>query len=55
MLIGDPLLSKWEKNFIESLSRYGWIADYTKKQVVCLNKIWEKIHRVRKIVKAVCS
>lgn len=49
MLIGDPLLNNWEKNFIESLSRYGWLSDYTPRQILSLNKIWQKIHTLRKI------
>ena len=48
-LIGDPLLNQWERTFIGSLSRYGWIADYTDKQVAKLKQIWRKILRIRKI------
>lgn len=48
-LWGDPLLSSWEKSFIESLSRYGWIANYTDKQVAKLLQVWRKMLRLRKI------
>lgn len=48
-LWGDPLLNPWEKSFIESLTRYGWIADYTDKQVTTLRQVWRNIRRLRKI------
>ena len=50
-LWGDPLLNNWETNFIGNLSGYGWIADYTKKQISKLHQIWHKILRKRGIIK----
>lgn len=46
-LWGDPLLNRWEKRFIESMARYGWLDNYTYKQIAKLKQIWHKILRKR--------
>lgn len=48
-LWGDPLLNAWEADFVGNLSGYGWIANYTEKQIAKLRQIWRKILRLRKI------
>jgi len=47
IVFGDPLLSHWEWGFIESVCSYGWIADYTPKQKTVINRIYNKLKRLR--------
>ncbi len=42
---GDPLLTDWEKSFVNSVARSGWYHDYTPKQK---SKIKEIYIRARK-------
>lgn len=48
-LWGDPLLTPWEYQFIGNVSRYGWFANYSKKQLTKLDQVWYKILRLRGI------
>lgn len=40
VIFGDPLLNKWEKEFIDSVSQQGWQRDYSLKQKVVIKKIF---------------
>ena len=42
VMFGDPLLNEWEKKFIESVARQGWLYDYTPKQKTKLLKIFHR-------------
>lgn len=46
---GDPLLNKWEKKFVESVSEQGWQGDYSKKQKAVIDKTFSKMRRIRGI------
>ncbi len=45
VIFGDPLLNKWEKDFIESVMYYGWQKDYSDKQKAVIKKIYIKQRR----------
>ncbi len=47
-MFGDPQLNQWEKDFIESVCRYGWRADYTDKQKAVIEKTFQKMLRLNK-------
>ena len=40
VIFGDPLLNAWEKEFIDSVARQGWLRDYSEKQKACIQKIY---------------
>lgn len=42
VMYGDPLLSKWERDFIESVASFGWRKDYTPKQKAVIKKTFAK-------------
>lgn len=40
-MFGDPQLTKWEKEFINSVSRQGWYReDYSDKEKVVIKRIF---------------
>jgi len=45
VMFGDPLLNRWEKDFVESVALFGWHADYTSKQKNVVKKLFEKQRR----------
>jgi len=40
VIFGDPLLNKWEKDFIDSVASFGWHKDYSDKQKAVIKKIF---------------
>lgn len=40
VMFGDPLLDEWEHRFVLSCSRQGWHKDYSLKQRVIIEKIF---------------
>jgi len=42
VMFGDPLLSPWEKSFVESVGRAGWFYEYTPKQKAILKRIYNR-------------
>ena len=42
VMTGDPELNEWEKEFIKSVSNYGWMSDYSLKQKTKIKDIYEK-------------
>ena len=42
VMVGDPLLSIWEKKFIDSVIEQGWQIDYSEKQKAVIKKIYVK-------------
>lgn len=45
IMFGDPTLSPWEKRFIKSVSEFGWLDNYTPKQISVIEKIFKKQKR----------
>lgn len=45
VMFGDPLLNKWEKEFLESVARQGWQRDYSPKQKAVIEKTYAKQRR----------
>jgi len=43
---GDPKLNRWERRFVHSVARYGWISDYSNKQKACIEKIFNRQRRI---------
>ena len=41
VIFGDPLLSAWEKKFIDSVAEQGWQRDYSPKQKAVIKKIYK--------------
>lgn len=48
---GDPRLSKWETDFIDSVADFGWHNNYTEKQIAKINQIFKKQKKVWSEVK----
>lgn len=44
-LFGDPLLSAWEKKFVENMIEYGWMANYTEKQKAKIKEVFNKMRK----------
>ena len=44
-MYGDPLLSDWEKEFVNSVCEYGWKFNYTVKQKNIIRKIFNQQQR----------
>lgn len=43
VIYGDPLLSEWERNFIDSVARQGWHRDdYSEKQKAVIKRIFKR-------------
>jgi hypothetical protein len=42
-MFGDPKLNRWEKQFIDSVARWGWHSDYTQKQKKVLDRLFLKM------------
>lgn len=45
VIFGDPLLNKWERDFIESVVNFGWHKDYSEKQKSVIKKIFTNQRR----------
>jgi len=42
IMFGDPTLSDWAKDFIASVSRQGWLKDYSPKQKYWIKTIFNR-------------
>lgn len=47
IVFGDPLLTPWERNFIDSVARQGWERDYSIKQKAVIDKIHTRLFSER--------
>ena len=45
-MYGDPKLTKWEKDFVESVACFGWHKDYSDKQKAVIKKIFAKQQKI---------
>jgi len=42
---GDPLLSKWESSFVNSVVRSGWHYEYTPKQKAKIKEVFDRARK----------
>ncbi len=47
IMYGDPLLTLWEKDFLESVADQGWQRDYSDKQKAVIDKVFKRLHSIR--------
>lgn len=47
VIFGDPLLTPWEREFINSVEELGWEHDYSPKQKAVIEKIHARLYAER--------
>lgn len=47
ILWGDPLMTPWERRFVDNLSRWGWEHNYTTNQRAKLEQVFTRMKTIR--------